>query len=70
MALLPVIAVVLVAATAAWVYTDAKAHALDDRPVTFTLGDVQVSAPEAWAVGCLVLWVLVFPVYLVARRFS
>ncbi len=62
--LAPTLLLVIIVATDAWVYTDAKARAARGRPVTFTFGSFVVETPIAWFLGCLVLWVLFFPLYL------
>ncbi|MER8184600.1 hypothetical protein [Kitasatospora sp. NPDC094015] len=62
------IPLVLLLASVLWVYQDASAH--DDRgaSVRFSAGSVEVSGPAVWAVGCLCLWVVFMPLYLVCRR--
>jgi hypothetical protein len=62
--LVPMLVVVIVVATDAWVYTDAKARAERGRPVTFSYGSFAIETPIAWFLGCLILWVLFFPLYL------
>lgn len=51
-----------------WVLLDARRRSRSDDPVVATVGPVTLSTPEQWFVGCLLLWVLVVPLYLVARR--
>ena len=57
-----------VAAVDAWVYADARARQGTRREVTVTIGSMRVDRPEVWAAWCLGLFVLFFPLYLVARR--
>jgi hypothetical protein len=66
--LVPVFLVVLVAATALWVYQDAEAHARRNAPVRFVTGSLEVSTPAVWAVGCLALWVIFAPLYITCRK--
>jgi hypothetical protein len=51
-----------------WVYREAKARQARGRSVVATVGPVTLSTPEQWLLGCLLLWVFVFPLYLVARN--
>lgn len=67
-ALVPIIIVLLIISTDLWVYSDARAHAHQGDPVVFSAGSVQLDSPEIWAVVCLVLWVLGFPLYLASRN--
>ena len=53
--------------TVAWVFQDATAHAEHGERVEAVIGSLRVDSPNAWAVGCLVLWVFFFPLYLRAR---
>jgi hypothetical protein len=64
------LALLIVVATDAWVYADAKSRADGRNPVVASLGSLEISAPAAWFLGCLVLWIVFFPLYLVARRRS
>jgi hypothetical protein len=64
-ALVPLLAVV---ATDAWVFTDAHSRRAGGRPVVASVGQLTISTPEQWGLGCLVLWIFVFPLYLTARR--
>jgi hypothetical protein len=66
--LVPIFLVLLIAATALWVYQDATAHARRDTPVRFVAGSIEVSTPIVWAVGCLVLWVIFMPLYVTCRK--
>lgn len=66
--LVPIILILLIAATSLWVYQDATAHAESGRPVYFTAGRIEVSTPVAWAVGCLCLWIFFTPLYLTCRK--
>lgn len=59
---------VLVIGADLWVYSDARSRVGTGREPGVRIGSLQVSSPEAWAIGCLVLFVIVFPMYLIARR--
>ena len=67
-ALVPIIVVLLILGTDAWVYHDARTHYAQGDPVICSIGSIQFDSPEVWAVACLLLFVLVFPVYLATRR--
>jgi hypothetical protein len=64
----PIFLVLLIAATALWVYQDATAHARRDTAVRFVAGSIVVSTPIVWAVGCLTLWVIFIPLYITCRK--
>jgi hypothetical protein len=51
-----------------WIVMEARARQAEGRPVVATVGPVTVSTPGQWLLGCLVLWVLAVPLYLVARK--
>lgn len=62
--LAPLLLLVIICATDAWVYTDARARAERGRPVSFSLGSFVINTPGAWLLACLILWVVFFPLYL------
>ena len=66
--LVPITVVIVILAAEVWVYTDAKAHAEHGVPVVFSVGSIQLDSPEIWAVVCLVLSVLCFPLYFASRN--
>ena len=66
-AVAPLLLLLLVLATDAWVYLDAQAHAERGAPVAVAIGAFRVDTPAAWFVCCLVLWVVFFPLYLAGR---
>lgn len=68
--LVPIFVALLLAASALWVYQDASHHARQGRAVYFSVGSLEVSTPGMWAACCLVLWVLVMPLYLTCRKAS
>jgi hypothetical protein len=38
------------------------------NPVIFRSGSLKVDTPAAWALGCLILWIFFFPLYLANRH--
>lgn len=64
----PVTLVIIVLATDVWVYLDAQARRTAGRSVNASVGPVTFSTPEQWFWGCLLLWIFIFPLYVVARR--
>lgn len=65
-ALLSILIMIAVLGTDAWVYVDARRRLSGRRPVVVSLGPLRVETPEAWFLGCLILWVVFFPLYLTA----
>ena len=63
----PILVLLLVVATDLWVYADAKAHRERGTPVVFSAGSLKVDTPAAWFVGCLLLWIVFFPLYTTRR---
>jgi len=66
--LVPIAVAIVIIGADVWVYTDAKAHAEHGDPVVFSVGSIQLDSPEIWAVVCLVLSVLCFPLYFASRN--
>jgi hypothetical protein len=54
-------------ATDLWVYADARRCAAAGSPVFLRIGRIRIDTPVAWFVGCVVLWIFFFPMYLVSR---
>jgi hypothetical protein len=50
----------VIAATAIWVAIDASKRDWSR--------DKRATSPLTWALGCLLFWIVVFPMYLVKRR--
>ena len=63
----PLIVVLIFLAVDVWVYEDARARAERGRPVVFRMGGFVLSTPFQWLLGCVLLWIVFFPLY-VARR--
>jgi hypothetical protein len=66
--LVPIVVVLVILVADLWVYTDAKAHAEIGDPVALSVGTIQLDSPEAWAVVCVLLSVLCFPLYFASRN--
>lgn len=64
----PVALLLVVLALDVWVYREAQAMRASGQSVIASVGPVTISTPEQWFLGCLLLWIFVFPLYLVARR--
>lgn len=65
-----VIAVMVLIILDVWVYLDARSHTRQNEPVAVQLGGFTIDAPRVWVAFCVVLFVIFFPLYLVARRAS
>ena len=66
-ALVPVLVVLVILAIDQWVYADAKQRADKGAPVVLRIGAFVVETPATWFIGCLLLWILFFPLYMVSR---
>jgi hypothetical protein len=66
-ALLPVLVILVLVVFDVGVYLDAKRCAAEGSPVVLRVGTFVVETPLAWFVGCLVLWIVFFPLYLISR---
>ena len=64
--LVPIAFVLFVLASDAWVYADARGRAHRGERVSVAIGTLRVETPEAWFLGCLVLYVIFMPLYLTA----
>lgn len=65
---IPIAVVALVAGSSLWAYQDASARCERGEPVVFSIGQLELATPAAWAAGCLCLWFLVMPLYLTCRK--
>ncbi|HZW45010.1 MAG TPA: hypothetical protein VFF32_11560 [Dermatophilaceae bacterium] len=65
-ALVPALVLLVILAIDLWVYADAKQRADQGAPVVVRIGAFVLETPETWFVGCLVLWILFFPLYTVS----
>jgi hypothetical protein len=66
-AVVPIFVVLFVVSADLWVDADARAHEDPGTPVVFSVAFLEVDSPAAWFVGCLLLWIVFFPVYLDLR---
>jgi hypothetical protein len=65
--LIPVLVVLVILAIDLWVYVDAKRCADEGAPVVLRVGAFVVDTPATWFLGCLVLWIIFFPLYIASR---
>jgi hypothetical protein len=65
--LVPVLVLPVILAVDLWVYADAKQRADQGAPVVVRIGAFVLETPVTWLVGCLILWMVFFPLYLVSR---
>jgi putative flippase GtrA len=63
----PIVVLTAFLAADLWVYADAKAHSERGNPVVRSFGSFEVNTPAAWFLGCLLLWILFFPLYMKSR---
>jgi hypothetical protein len=66
-ALGPVLVLLVILAIDMWVYADAKKRADQGAPVVVRIGGFVLETPQTWFVGCLILWIIFFPLYMVSR---
>lgn len=66
-ALVPVFVLLVILAIDLWVYADARWRADQGAPVVVRISAFVLETPETWFVGCLVLWIFYFPLYIVSR---
>ena len=67
-ALAPISILLVVLSTDLWVYFDEKAQCKRGTPVVLSFGMFKMDTPGAWFGGCLILWIVFFPLYLMGRR--
>jgi hypothetical protein len=60
--------VVILVASALWVYGDAKENAARGNPVVVSTSWFEVSRPVSWLLGCLLVWEVFFPLYVNSRQ--
>src|SRR5664280_451777 len=66
-ALVPLVVLLAILAIDLSVYADARRWAAQGAPVVARIGSFAVETPETWFLGCLVLFILFFPLYMVSR---
>ncbi len=67
-ALAPLLVLLVVLASDAWVYVDATAQESRGTPIVFSSGPLILETPSAWFLASLVVWIVFFPLYLAGRR--
>jgi hypothetical protein len=63
----PVLVVLVLLPVDLWVYRDAKRCADEGAPVVLRIGRFAVATPASWLLGCLLLWIFFFPMYVLSR---
>lgn len=66
----PLLPLLLIILSSVWVLLDARRLERERRPVVVRVFGYTLEDPAMWAALCLVLFMFVFPTYLVARRAS
>jgi hypothetical protein len=66
-ALVLIVVVLVIVASAGRVWSDARRRLDRGRPIVFSLGTFEISTPAAWLFGNLVLWIFIVPLYLTSR---
>ena len=66
--LVPALVLLFVFSTALWVYEDAKLQYERGTPVVLSVSTFEVATPKAWFLGCLLAWLVFFPLYLKGRK--
>ena len=70
MGYVPFVPLLILVGSDVWVYIDASRQQEHGSIPTFRIGRLTIDAPVSWMLGCLLLWVIVFPLYLMARNSS
>jgi hypothetical protein len=65
--LAPLVLALAIVASDIWVFFDAKRCSQAGSPVFLRIGILSLETPLAWFVGCVLLWIFFFPMYLVSR---
>ena len=68
--LLPLLPLLLIILSSVWILQDARRFEREHRPVVVIVFGRHIEDPPTWAALSLVLFIFVFPMYLVARRAS
>jgi hypothetical protein len=67
-AVVPILVLLVVLAADLWVCADAKAYDERGTPIVVSIGSLDVDTPAAWFLGCLLLGILFFPLYMTRRN--
>ena len=62
------VVLLLVVASLVWMAVDVTTRQSHGRPVVATLGPLTLETPGQWLSAGLLLWIVVFPLYVVARK--
>jgi hypothetical protein len=65
-ALLSIAILVLVLTVDLWVYRDATKRQQHGFAPSVSINSFRVETPQAWFLGCLLLWIVFVPLYLTA----
>lgn len=68
--LIGLVPIILIVAADVWVFQDARVRANTRQEVEASVGSWRIATPETWLAGCAVLFVIFFPMYLLARKAS
>ncbi len=68
--LVPLVLLLVIILSSVWVLQDARRFEREGRPVVVVVVGRTLEDPQMWAALSLVLFLIVFPMYLVARRAS
>lgn len=68
--LAPLVPLLVIILSSVWVLQDARRFEREGRPVVVVVAGRTLDDPPVWAALSLVLFLIVFPMYLVARRAS
>ena len=66
--LVPLVVASAIVMIDAWVYLNAREHSKQGSPVYFRACSLEVDRPEVWVLGCLVLWIIFFSIYMLSRQ--
>ena len=64
----PLVVVGVILLADVWVFVDARRWAEQGSPVRFQFGSFAIETPQAWAIACVLVFILFMPIYAVARR--
>jgi hypothetical protein len=68
-AVVPLLVVLAVVASALWVYVDESTQSRRGTPVVFSFRQfIRLDTPGVWFGACLFLWPIFFPLYISGRR--
>lgn len=68
--LIGLVPIILIVAADVWVFQDARVRANTRQEVEASVGSWRIATPETWLAGCAGLFVIFFPMYLLARKAS